>query len=136
MPDFEPIHIVGVIEGDVGIPKGHGPGAGLYNVPLRLSAEAPSQWGEIFREELNNPPAISMEVSVSGDRAVVYKTTIERIKENKGTLEQAANRANVEYKKQLAGEMESQEAETSRVDQHRENVAEVVDQIKFTKHDE
>jgi len=139
---FEPIRIVGIIEEDVGMPRGDGtPGSDLYRIPFRLSRQPPAEWVPFFNEAWRNPPVYSSmhQVSIAklaGDRIILDRTTMFAVEQaHKETLVLCVTQANDRYvaaqAQAEAREKAQRQAEKERTIRHKQEVAEVVNRIRF-----
>lgn len=104
MQHFEPINLIEIIADEVGHPRNDGtPGSALYQVPIRLSATPPLEWGQLFAKNWNHPPSFtSMHrpgiASVSGNRVILNGTTLDEIEQyHRATLLLVVDVTNREY---------------------------------------
>lgn len=137
-PSFEPITILGVIIDEVGEPLGDGTrGSALYDVPFRLSRRPPSEWAELFVASWNHPPRFTTMhrpgiASVIGSTVHLDGTTIDEVQRyHRDTLILAAQEANAKYVELLERRKRAQQREQQRIEQHKQNVRDVAEKIKF-----
>lgn len=134
----EPIKITGVVVDEVGVPRGDGtPGSALYRVPFRLSRRPPHGWGRVLVKAWDLPseftsmhrPGIA---SVVGDQILLDGTTLEEVERyHRKTLVLAVKQANEEYGKSEEMRRNREAAERKRVEDHRADVRESAERIKF-----
>jgi TIR domain len=136
--EFIDIKIKGVIVDEVTSPRNDGTaGSALYNVPFELSAEPPMEWRHLFVNNWDRPPEFSTRhrpgiATVYGRKVSLNGTTIDEVEQvHRKTLILALNETN----KQMRQIMESRRSEhlqkESRANQHRENIKNVSDRLKF-----
>lgn len=136
--DFEPIRIVELIASKVGSPKNDGTaGSGLYSVPFKLSAPAPSEWAEFFVYAWDHPSSYSLMhrphiAKVYGNQVTLDGTTIEEVEQvHQPILKLTCDEANKNYVALL--EKRRLEEEKAKVieEAHRKNVEDASKRIKF-----
>lgn len=134
MNEFTPIQLVEILVEEVGQPRNDGTrGSALYEVPIKLSANPPIEWAELFehawRSSFTLRPRIA---SVVGNRIVLDGTTLEEIEEvHVQTLKQAVEKANQGYADYLRAEGEREAEERRRREDHQKHVRDVANRIKF-----
>lgn len=134
---FEPIRILGVIEEEVGRPRNDGTaGSALYEVPLRLSAKAPSEWATLFERVWDNPPQYSSMhrrgARVVGDRIILTRTTLDELERyHAATLKLVLDTVNASYIQHLEDASRQNERALRSEEEHRKNVSDAARRIKF-----
>lgn len=138
MSDFTPIKLEGIIAEDVGQPRNDGTrGSALYKVPIKLSANPPIEWAELFEEAWRNPSSFTLRhrpriASVVGDRIILDGTTLEEVEEvHVQTLKNAVAEANQSYEEYLRREREREAQERGRSEEHQKHVRDAANRIKF-----
>ena len=138
MTDFEPLHIVGIIEEQVTAPKNDGtPGSALYRVPFKLSRHPPAEWAEYFPNACDHPSSLTSShrpgiCSVVGDTIWLNRTTLEEVERtHKKTLQLALDETNQKYAEFLAKRDAEVERRRKEQDAHKQHVSETVKKIKF-----
>lgn len=135
---YEPLDIIGVITEDVGQPRNDGsPGSGLYRVPIRLSRSVNSDEARYLVQLWDNPPSFSMMhragiAEVIGDRFTLDGTTVGEVRDyHAKTLRLIVDRLNIDMSAHLAKQAEAQAREEAAEAEHRRQVAEIADDIRF-----
>jgi hypothetical protein len=137
---FKDIEITGVDKAGVTRPRNDGTsGSGLYKVPFKLSDRPPDRWDELFVEAWNHPASYTTMhrpgiARVSGDSIILDGTTMEEVeKYHKPVLEAAVERANAQYREYDQQRAQRAAEEKERAEQHRREVDEAADRMKFGK---
>jgi hypothetical protein len=99
VPDFKDIRITGFDKWQV--TQGSTPE--LYNVPLMLSAEAPTEWAEIFGHEWGGLLyTTKREAHVRGNTVVIYDTELDEVDQyHVPQLQAIVKRTNERYRRFL-----------------------------------
>jgi len=134
----EPIKIMGVVVDEVTTPRMDGtPGSALYTIPFKLSKEPSYLWEEIFVATWDRPPSFtSMHrpgiASVNGDQIILDGTTIEEMERyHKKTLLLCVDIANQKEIELVAKERRKVEAEMNRENQHKSDIEDAANRLKF-----
>jgi len=137
---FKDIEITGVDKAGVTQPKNDGTrGSGLYKVPFKLTERPPTGWDEFFVNAWDHPESYTTMhrpriARVVGDTVVLDGTTMDEVeKVHKGTLEAAVARANREYRDYDEKRAAKAAQDAERAAQHKREVDEVADRLKFGK---
>lgn len=137
---FKDIEITGVDKAGVTQPKNDGTrGSGLYKVPFKLSERPPTGWDEFFVNAWDHPESWTTQhrpriARVIGDTIVLDGTTMDEVeKVHQGTLDGAVARANREYRAYDEKRAAQAKADEDRATEHKREVDEVADRLKFGK---
>ena len=137
---FKDIENIGVDKAGVTQPKNDGTrGSGLHKVPFKLSERPPTGWDELFVNARDHPESFTTMhrpriARVVGDTIVLDGTTMEEVeKVHQSTLEAAVARANREYRDYDEKRAAKTKADEERAAQHKREVDEVADRLKFGK---
>lgn len=138
MSDFIPVKLEGVVAEEVGQPRNDGTrGSALYKVPIKLSANPPIEWAELFEEAWRNPSSFTLRhrpsiASVVGNRVILDGTTLEEVEEiHAQTLKNAVAEANRGYEEYLRREREGEAQEGRRREEHQKHIQDLAKRIKF-----
>jgi hypothetical protein len=138
MAAFEPIKLVEIVADEVGTPRSDGtPGSALYQVPIRLSAEPPLEWRELFVRNWNHPPQFtSMHrpgiASVSQSRVILNGTTLDEIEQyHRATLVLVVDETNKQYAELLRRGEAARAQEEGSQRKFREEVKKKAGEIRF-----
>ena len=137
---FKDIEITGVDKAGVTQPKNDGTrGSGLYKVPFKLSDRPPTGWDELFVQAWDHPESWTTRhrpgiARVVGDTVVLDGTTMEEIEQvHKPVLEAAVERANRGYREYDEKRAAKAADDAARAAQHKREVDEAADRLKFGK---
>lgn len=135
---FEPLEIQGVITDEVGEPRNDNTrGSGLYRVPIRLSRRVSNDEALYLVQLWDHPPSFTTmhrpgTADVSGDRFTLQRTTIEEVRDvHARTLGLVVDRLNQTVPEMLAKQAAAEQRAADAAAQHRQQVAEVSDNITF-----
>ena len=135
---FEDIKITGIIMDEIGEPRNDGtPGSALYSIPFSLSETPDTEWSRLFVRNWDNPPSYTTMhrpriARVIGATVVLNGTTIEEVeKYHKKTLQLAVSVTNQQYREMRAKEAESRVLEEAARQEHRRQVEDAANRIKF-----
>ncbi|MEX0667299.1 MAG: toll/interleukin-1 receptor domain-containing protein [Acidimicrobiia bacterium] len=136
--EYEPIKILGIVEGGVGSPKNDGTrGSALYRIPLRLSRRPSNIWASHFVTTWNRPPRWTTMhrpgiASVSGDTVILDGTTMEELERyHVETLRHVLQKVNADMAEREREERARAEREAESQRGHDETVRDVAGRIKF-----
>jgi hypothetical protein len=137
---FRDIEIIDVDRAGVTQPRSDGKrGSGLYKVPVKLSARPPEGWDEFLVQAWDHPEAYTQRhrpgiARVVGDTIVLDGTTMEEVEEvHQAVLGAAVKRANKGYREYDERRAQQAAAEAERAAQHKREVDERADRLKFGK---
>lgn len=135
---FEDIKITGIIMDEIGEPRNDGtPGSALYSIPFSLSETPDTEWSRLFVRNWDNPPSFTTMhrpriASVYGAKVVLNRTTIEEVERyHEKTLQLAVSVTNQQHRELRAKEAESRVLEEAARQEHRRQVEDVANRIKF-----
>ena len=136
--EYVDIKITGILIDQVTLPKMDGTqGSALYKVPFGLSARPSGIWEKLFIQNWNYPSRFTTMhrpriASVVGKTVVLNGTTIEEVeKYHKATLILAVNAANIQERRMLEEQMNRQELERKREQEHRNHISDIASKITF-----
>lgn len=136
--EYVDIKITGILIDQVTLPKMDGTqGSALYKVPFGLSARPSGTWEKLFIQNWNYPSRFTTMhrpriASVVGKTVVLNGTTIEEVeKYHKATLILAVNAANIQERRMLEEQMNRQELERKREQEHRNHISDIASKITF-----
>jgi hypothetical protein len=137
---FKDIEIIGVDKAGVPLPRNDGTrGGGLYKVPVKLSDRPPAGWDELLVQAWDHPEAYTQRhrpgiARVVGDTIVLDGTTMEEVEEvHQDVLGAAVKRANKGFREYEEKRAQQDAAEAERAAQHKREVDEAADRLKFGK---
>jgi|GEM_PF-383715 len=135
---FEPIKIEGVLADEAGRPKDDGTrGSALYSIPFKLSRVPSPDWAELFVQTWDRPPQFTTRhrpgiARIEGDRIILTRTTIDEVKDaHRDTLKLVVHTVNQEIEQRHRHRRTAEEAQRQREEEHRTNLRNVADGIKF-----
>lgn len=138
MSDFEPIHIIRIIEESITKPRNDGKaGSNLYDVPFRLSHNPSEEWIDFVTQAWDTPSNPSLAhrpgiCTVSGETIWLAGTTIEEVERfHKDTLMLALADANQKCMALASRQSAEEDIRRKQYEVHDANVHDVAKNMKF-----
>jgi hypothetical protein len=138
MPHIEPLTIIGVIEDEVGTPRGgESRGSALYAVPILLSRKADAIERNLLPTQWDNPPRFTTMhrrgiLTVTGDRVILDGTTIDEVAEyHAATLRLVIDTVNELAARERVEQIDALHRSNEKQTTHTEHVLDVAATIDF-----
>lgn len=136
--EFEDIKITRVIIEEITEPRNDGtPGSALYSIPFALSHRPPAEWTELFTENWNHPPPLSLMhrpgiASVYGATVTLNGTTIDEVERyHRDTLQLAIAETNRQYRELRREQDLRRSREDALREEHRKRIEDATKRIRF-----